>query len=457
MAHDLEEIATGAHFGPYQLPGVVTPSWLLRFDAQGTCLSPKTWQLLLDDLKTREPHHLILFSHGWNNDFDEAVALYAKFMRSLEQLGDSGTPLPILFIGVIWPSSWLPRHAGPVIAAAEADIEPHNFDPDSPDPAVAMLAAMQPAERARVATLLRQPRLVGDEATELAAYVAAALSGNGVQEGAEIAGAPAAEDVLAAVVTLTERDGAPPADPEDFGTIDAGVAYPVASDLQTAGLFPIDPRQAIRVFSLYQMKDRAGRVGSSGVSALVRDILALPGHRLHGVGHSFGSKVLLSATCVGAAPPRALDSLLLLEPAISHLCFSAQVPGRSGPGGYRTALAPGLVRQPIFSTHSAHDFPLHAIFHLALRRASDLGELGIAAAQNGAGEPPSRYCALGGYGARGAGEVLINPLPRAGEAYALSQGHRLYCFDGTADRRIDGHGDVATEFTAWALLQQLRG
>jgi hypothetical protein len=141
------------------------------------------------------------------------------------------------------------------------------------------------------------------------------------------------------------------------------------------------------------------------------------------------------------------------KPAISYLSFAAHVPGRDAPGGYRDTL--DLVESPIFSTYSASDFPLHAIYHLALLRQKDLGEAQIAAAPTTAGSPPSVYAALGGYGPRDAAEQLIDPIPLRGEQVNYPQDARIVGFDGSVGNRIDSYGGVANPSTAWLLRAQL--
>ena len=135
----------------------------------------------------------------------------------------------------------------------------------------------------------------------------------------------------------------------------------------------IDPRNLLRLFSLYQMKDRAGTVGANGnMASLLRKMLAATDAGMRVCGHSFGAKVMLSALCAPAPLPRTIASLLLLQPAISHLAMAGEVPGQGVPGGYRRAL--DLVAGPIFTTFSELDQPLHDVFHLALRRSADIGE-----------------------------------------------------------------------------------
>ena len=104
-----------------------------------------------------------------------------------------------------------------------------------------------------------------------------------------------------------------------------------------AGNF-IDPRSIVRLVSLFQMKDRAGKVGTHGVAHLLRQMQAATTAKVRVFGHSFGAKVMLSAVCAPVPLPRKVDSLLFLRPAISHLAMAIQVPGRPGPGGYPARL-----------------------------------------------------------------------------------------------------------------------
>ena len=161
---------------------------------------------------------------------------------------------------------------------------------------------------------------------------------------------------------------------------------------------------------------------------------------------------MLSATC--AQPlPRPLASMLLLQPAVSHLCFADTVADTGRPGGYRAALSPERVTPPIVSTYSRRDMPLHTTFHLAVRRAGDLGEVQIAGdpESTSAGAPPSVFAALGGYGPRRAGQVLIDPLPAAGADFVLPwPTPPIVAFDGSGGG-IRGHGDVTSPAVGWAL------
>jgi hypothetical protein len=440
------------HVGPIALPGVNFESWLLKFDKIGACISPRTRQALLQRLQAIGNRPVILFSHGWNNEFDDAAGRYASFMRQLgEHIKTHPLPgEPPLFVGVIWPSTWFSWDTGPAIAAGEAD---------GPLQAAEQAARTEiadglsdPASRERLYALLDSPALTEEEAEVLAKLVATSLAASvkwQSQEGTE-AQAPDSDSVLAAFKTMQDRttptDGAVL---EEGGTLDA----PEPATLQSAGLLSaLDPRPILRLASVYQMKDRAGTVGWNGIARLVEDILKNATGPLHVVGHSYGCKVVLSAI-TGAAMPRKVRSVLLLQPAISHLSFAATVPGREGSGGYSGV--PAKVERTILTTYSGFDRPLHDVFHLALRRKGDLGELMIAGGPTSAGSPPSDYAALGGYGPRGAGEILREPLPDPGQDLLLPEVPAIIGLDGTQGRRIGSHGDVTTPSTAWLLHQQM--
>lgn len=440
--------------GPFSLPGVDFETWLLRFDKRGACTSPETRKALLARLQAAPDAPVILFSHGWNNEFGDATGLYLAF---LTQLDSHMRPHPQkgqrpIFVGIIWPSTSLSWDRGPQIAAAPSD------DVVAAEQAIKEeLAEALPnqATRERFYQLLESSALTEEEGAQLASLVSASLGatiGKGGQEGAE-AEAPGPEAVLTGLKALQDTVREQPAEDElkEGGTID-GLAPAAPQD--AGALRFLDPRAVIRLASVYQMKDRAGTVGWNGVARLVEDILAHSKAPLHAVGHSYGGKVILSAIA-GALVLRNVETVLLLQPAVSHLSFAAEVPGRQGSGGYHGV--PAKVQRAILTTYSAYDFPLHEVFHRALKRDADLGELRVAGGNTSAGAPPNAYAALGGYGPRGSGEQLREPLPAPGDALAIPNGPAIIGLDGTIEHRVNGHGDVATPSAAWLLYLQMAG
>jgi hypothetical protein len=442
---------------PYQVfdvgGGVQAPFYILQFDKQGRPENPQTRRQMLDRAVSTggvDPYtDIFVFSHGWNNDWKGATHAYDEFIRGFavqrQAAGGIGRDYRPLLVGAFWPSTALvfPWERAPKMAAP--DLAAEQEQQAALSAVLQELAAGLPADRAaRFYALAASPELTDEaEQREFAGLMAAAYAGGGTDEvpGGDD-GAVAGDDVLG----MWREQGRLSAAPAGSG----GAPRPVAGQPggpAIAGGLPLDPRQAIRMFTVWQMKDRAGTVGFKGLGPVVRELLASSRARVHLIGHSFGCKVCLSALCSGPVS-RPVDSVLLMQPAISARCFAENA--RDGrPGGFRVALE--RTRQPILSTFSKHDFPLTQAFHLAVRRADDCGELRIAGAL-------SPFAALGGFGADGckSGECVVTPLRRVAEGtYPLDQaGVRIFCLQG--DAIIGGHGDVSNEATWWALLQQAK-
>lgn len=450
--------------GPYLqipiAPGQMAPYYAVRFDKRGRAANPLTRQHLIDAVATGGTTDVYVFCHGWNNDWKTAFEHYRDFMVTFRRLRDDHNLafnrgyLPVL-VGIHWPSTALvmPWEKGPEFAGDEGE---HEADAANLSLLDEVAASVDPDQLPRFYELAERPSLDEEEGTELLTIV----SGIFADGDPDVAGDPGrdVDEMLVAWAKLEAQLAPPPLPPsaEDFGAVGS---YEAKAAPEAAGfLDKLNPRNLLRGLTVYQMKDRAGIVGSVGVGPLLRDMLnaaARKGEsaeevtRFHLIGHSYGARVLLTAVSRpnGGPLPRPVDSLLLLQPAVNHLCFASQL--RNGrPGGFRDALA--MVRQPILSTFSARDSALHDTFHLALRRGKDLGEIEIAG-----DEPPNKYAALGGYGPRGFDgwkEVGIkDPLA----AYDLGPtAPRVWAVNG--NRTISGHGDVINESTAWALFNLAR-
>ncbi|HRA66816.1 MAG TPA: hypothetical protein PL187_12395, partial [Caldilinea sp.] len=393
---------------------------------------------------------IFVFSHGWNNDWPGAVRAYRHFINGFMHMVQSrNLALPSSFrpllVGIHWPSAALTfgDEAGPAMAAALGEERDQVIAVEADR--IRDLAEALPAEDAvRFYALLQQERLTAAEALELARLAAPLYAA--ADDEAPASEAPEDEPLTpASVVASWARVSGPPPRPfGSFGAAGGAVAGPgAAGEIQQF----LDPRLIVRGLTVYQMKDRAGVVGAHGVGPLLRELLSTSHARVHAVGHSYGCRVLLSAISFGDRWPRPLRSLLLMQGAISHLCFAADVTGQQHPGGYRRALA--RVSLPILCTFSQHDAPLHRFFHLILRRDRDLGEMQIAAA----GEPPSRFAALGGYGPRSSDERLVDVLDAAaidaGDRYDLSRTIPLIGIDATP--AISGHSAISNDATYWML------
>lgn len=442
--------------GPWKvLPGedgTSVPFYMIPFDKNGVCMGP----LSLDHLVNAAigATDVILFSHGWNNDWSAATGRYDQFVarftevRRLQWTPPGRDFRPVL-VGVFWPSTALIAlwEAAPGIAAGMGPGGPQaSGTPQDLAEMDVLGESLSSSDAARFYELAQRDSLDKADAAELAALLAPTLA---VQDDEfEPPAAPPTRDELLEVWTALPADAKTTAgQPEAGGFIDERAA-PDAATAGAAGL--LDPRKIVRLSTVLLMKDRAGRVGATGVAVMLRRLIdASPDSRIHLVGHSYGSKVVLSALCHGPPPSRKIESVLLLQPAISCFCFAAKVGKQGRQGGYRFAL--DRSRQPVMTTYSSHDVPLTRVFHWAARRASDLGEAVIA------GAPPSKYAALGGYGPQGVDDDVVTvTAKRPPDRYSLQvAGRRIIAIE--ADDAIKGHGDVTNQATAWALLNQVMG
>lgn len=446
--------------GPYPIPRVDMETWLVRFDKRGACVSSDTQGALLERLENDPDHDVIYYSHGWKTDFGGAVDQYGKFLKAFEdvQRQHPATNRRPLFVGITWPSRWLATNPGPQMAsgdptaaaAAVADVDDILQD---------MASTLPPGDADRLYVLAGARVLDASGAQELAVLGVKSLVAQTSGEDPETRGAlPDAEAIL---------DG--------WARLSAGSALAVEPDLTHVGAVNIspaavaaagggfDPLDFIRLFSIFQMKDRAAVVGANGVAKLLSELTARTTRGVHVVGHSFGAKVMLSAVLGDADRTIKPKSLLLLQPALSHLAFAGTLPNSTVKGGYYDV--PSRVEKPVLSTCSRWDAPLHNFFHLAVTRKSDVGDVQVGGdpaggpADETVGAPPNRYAALGGYGPRDHPEPTESlrtiQLPSAGDPIDMHDGDRVVGLDGSKDKRIDGHMGVANPFTAWALLQQM--
>ena len=430
--------------GPYRMvrtaEGAEVPWYIVPFDDQGRCSGPQTRAELVERAAREGFTDIIVFAHGWNNDWMQATGRYERFLAGyLEMRQRRGLPVPAgfhpLLVGIFWPSKLLVEQdkQGPDIAGDEVVDEAVAEEREE----VRDLAAVVPEDAVpRFYELTQREELEEAEALELATLLAPLYGTDAAETGEQTAPTP---QQIAGSWQAPRRRRRRPGDLTDYA-----VRGEQPTDPQAAGFLDfLRPREIVRSASVWLMKDRAGRVGARGVAPLLIELLG-SGARLHTVGHSYGAKVLLSAITIPAQLPAPVQSTLLLQPAVSHLCFAADANGNGRPGGYRPAL--GRVRLPILATFSSHDVQLTQMFHWALRRDADLGDAQIAG-----DEPPSRYAALGGFGPRGLGSasMIIDVLDPVERYDLAANGVEVYGIDAT--RTIRDHGEVSSESTWWML------
>ena len=273
------------------------PFYVIQFDEHGKCTSPVALDHLVETSKTKTD--VFLFSHGWNNDWGAATSRYDRFVqrfvdvRSQQWNPPSRTFAPVL-VGVFWPSAALvaPSERGPDIAAGGLT------DPD----VVALADVLEPDKKARFLRIVSEPS--GEDAAELAAILAPLVSGGSDELGSD--GGPVSPDDLLEVWRAVADQGPAEPDQPPGGFIDDGPQAPggMRTEPAAAGWNPIQLiRDGIRATTVLLMKDRAGRVGGTGVAQMLHRLAdASTETRISLAGHSYGARSC-SRHCVTARRP----------------------------------------------------------------------------------------------------------------------------------------------------------
>ena len=417
---------------------------------------------------------LIVISHGWNNDENEARALYTGFLGCAAAVWEKAgfTPAQLARTGVLalfWPSKKFDEGS---ITAAAPGAGAAGLGGGDDDAAAAEADArlrVQIAELRRTVPPALQAALDG-----ALSQVAGLDASSDAQDGFVAALAPffapgsepdPALDNAAAGISAGKSGSAVLSDvrnqlvtgsvsvpaPEAGGAAaigDADPALPAAGG--AAGFNPFATIKdaalmLLNVTTYYTMKERAGTIGRTGVKTLLAQAFAAnPKLRAHLVGHSFGGRLVTSLANALDAGTQA-RTLTLLEAAYSHYGLSADFQNR-GPGAFRHVVDGKTVRGTISITHSAHDWAVGLAYPIASAIAHQTGAA--------IGDASDLYGGMGRNGAQETGEAFDDTLLATQTAYAaLPAGKTIRNLDG--DAIITSHGDVARVETAWALLDAM--
>lgn len=397
---------------------------------------------------------LVVLSHGWNNDMEEARRLYACLLGALgPALSAQGALAPRRFgaLAVLWPSkkfadkALIPSGAASAtspITDAEILAQLAALDALIDDPAahdrLAAAAALVPQLEERKSARVEFSRLLLDLLPSAAA-------------GEEHDPLPRADgsDVVTALGTPTPAAAAPPK-PGGGGAarIDPDAIQPIAGG-GAAGLgnlwggIKAGAQHLANMVTYYQMKDRAGTVGRTGVVPLLARVAAAqPDLRLHLIGHSFGGR-LVTAVASGAdgQPAPRVATLTLLQAAFSHYGLANDFGGGKA-GAFRRIVDERRVAGPILVTCTHNDRAVGLAYALASRVARQ-----VASGIGDAGDP---YGGIGANGAQRTPEAVSGVLGPVGTAYAF-QGGRVYNL--RADAVIANHSDVCQPAVAHAIAQ----
>jgi hypothetical protein len=402
---------------------------------------------------------LFVISHGWNNDIPEAEGLYTSIFAKVDEVLAQANPVSTnvrarraAVVGILWPSKKFDEAS--LIAGGAAAMGANDVDSlkQSLDLLTSFMGTPDAAQSlSRAATLV--PTLAGsiDARDEFVRIVRAFMPHDANNE------EPVIPDDLFTLDgdQLLQRLSRP--------GHDAGTAAPGGGSAGMGGATSMGgaaglgdwigkavngAKSLVNLVTYYQMKTRAGDVGTGGVYDMLRQIRAArPADgtnplRLHLIGHSFGCRLVTAATAGPAnTPPLPVDTLVLLQAAFSHYSFAVAYDGTHD-GYFRRVVAdPARVRGSLIITFTAKDKAVGLAYPIASRVARQ-----IAAAMGDANDP---YGGLGRNGAQKTPAVQTVTLGQVGTPYAFAA-RGIYNLDSNAV--IGGHSDLAHPEVAYAIV-----
>jgi hypothetical protein len=379
-----------------------------RAEPDGTLLSEKLAERVADP--ARPVSDVFLTAHGWKGDVPAAIEQFDRWIgavaaQSADIATAQGRPggFAPLILGLHWPS--LPFGDEKVAAGGAAVLSAS--DDEAEVDAWAHRIADTPRAREAIRAILRTARQetnAGAPAPALLKAYAALFAESGLDARGSAAPPGADQEGFdpAAIIAQSQAVG---------GTQPATQLLGIGDTL--SGLF-LSPLQQL---SFWMMKGRARAFGENGAHELLARLqIVAPRARFHLMGHSFGC-IVVSATVAGAASapdlPRPVDSLFLVQGALSLWSYAADIPFAKGTAGYfHRILEHGLVRGPIVTTRSSHDTAVGRLYPLGaqVKRQLVLGN-----------ELPA-YGGIGSFGIQGVDGALDMPMRGASFAYGFRPG-----------------------------------
>jgi hypothetical protein len=429
------------------------PQIEVEFDKAGRIFDPRQLESALEHVRTCTD--AIVISHGWNNDRADATDLYDRFFEKVADLIAEGhvpelSQRRFAVIRILWPSKRF----------TDSELIPGG--------GAASVAAGPTLDAALIAALER----LGMDAERLGHEAPSDLRGRIVSDAQALVprlGTPAARREfvlhLRSLVNPAAADAEDGSleffarDPEDlFAELNEPVAAPIAPGVGgaagvggpsggAAGLRDVFRGVSAAAYRLvnfttyYEMKERAGLVGRTGVRQMLGEIRGVNASvRLHLVGHSFGGR-LVTAAARELAPHTPAVTLALIQAAFSHNGLGAKYDGERD-GHFRPILSDSRVSGPILITHTKNDLAVGIAYPLASRFAFQK-----AAALGDENDP---YGGMGRNGAQHTPEAQKGLLLGVTKQYSFVPG-RVYNLK--ADEFIRDHSDVARHEVAYAVLK----
>jgi pimeloyl-ACP methyl ester carboxylesterase len=405
---------------------------------------------------------LLVFCHGWNNDMADARALSAGFLEKVEEVLD-GNLVPELSartfgaMVALWPSKkFTEQELIPGGGAASlggvsdtTDLErmlnelkndPHRLgETQIPagreevlDKALALVPALETDAGARgeFVELLRSLLNRGD-----------AHADDGSEEFFTRDPADIFREMGDSVVAPLGPNPGGSASLRDNAGGAAGLKDIVAGVIGAA-------RRIANFTTYYQMKERAGTVGRTGLNQVLRQLRRdKPALRLHLIGHSFGARVVTAAVDAFDDHTPAV-TLMLVQGAYSHNGLAENFDGDRNDGFFRKVISKQRGSGPILITHTKNDTAVGVAYPLASRLSH--------AKASAFGDENDPYGGLGRNGAqftpeaKGLAQTLAELTNAQPGPYSFAPGK---VYNLKADAFIGDHNDICKHQVAYAMLK----
>ncbi len=388
------------------IPGTDLKYGLISFDSEGRERlegAEAASSQLIARAASDKVSNVFFFCHGWQGDLPDAKDQYNRWMGALMRSSDRQRAESVfpsfkpLLIGLHWPSKpWGDEQLDPA----------GSFGSTAPVSTDQLLRSYldilgdRPAIRTQLQIIIDEARH-NAAPDSLPAHVRQAyLDLNGAL-GLESGGVEAAPD----------------ADREEFDPDEAYTGPQSFGDLNLGGL--LGP---LGQLSYWTMKKRARSIGESGMHDFLVSLLtatAASGTRVHLMGHSFGT-IVVSSMLGGpngkASLPRPVDSLVLVQGAVSLWSFASSIPfGDNHSGYFNQILAERKVKGPIVTTQSTHDKAVGFFYPLASQ-----GNRNVDFATPG--ELP-KYGGLGTFGIQGVANTSATKMLDVDGRYGFTPQH----------------------------------
>ena len=435
------------------------PYFRIEFTKEGQVFKPAQRDDILKNVPAGTTD-IIVASHGWNNDINDAQALYKNlFTHISKELPKSPAKTrKLAVVGVFWPSKKFAEEdlvpGGGASAGGTDDAKlQHRLDN--------LASTVGPEAKAEVAKAKAAAQQLNDVASQvkyvdslrraLEKEVGKPDASERLDDAADLFFSETAESIFDALkvppgILPPAAKPAGAGGATSVGSVPTGLGGGVGGGMGGgAGIGSFfrgvrDRALDIANFTTYYvMKKRAGTVGKEGVGPLIAAIRAkYPAARVHLVGHSFGGRVVTAAADAQSGAG-AIGSLSLLQTAYSHNALGDNKKGLVG--FFRGIVTGKKVKGPIIISHTINDRAVGIAYPLASRLARDNSKA--------LGDRNDPYGGLGRNGALFADASEEFKLTKNVAGFAF-KGGKIYNLN--ADEVIPSHGDVEQPAVARAIL-----